>query len=203
MAISTLRTKRSRPMRLTAVLAKQRAEGGVVERAPVGQLRRTQGLARGKLGLAAGLRELVPRTDGEAVVAAIDAVAHRRAQLARDRALVLDGEVGDAAPRIEPIGRGEGRGRADVEAGAAGAAMVRSRRVRRQVERGEDRAEKQPRAEFARHQVGVLALPAEAGGGGERLLHHGGGVDEHLDVAAGCLAISQRASALSRGLMTS
>ena len=34
-------------------------------------------------------------------------------------------------------------------------------------------------------EVGVLALPAEARGGGERLLHHRGGVDEHLHVAAG------------------
>jgi hypothetical protein len=30
----------------------------------------------------------------------------------------------------------------------------------------------------------VLALPAETGGGRERLLHHGGGIDEHLYVAA-------------------
>ena len=36
----------------------------------------------------------------------------------------------------------------------------------------------------ARHQVGVLALPADAGGGGQRLFHHRGGVDEHLHVAA-------------------
>ena len=40
---------------------------------------------------------------------------------------MLDGEVGDAAPRIEPVGRRESVGRADVEAGAAGAAMVASR----------------------------------------------------------------------------
>ena len=35
------------------------------------------------------------------------------------------------------------------------------------------------------HQVGVLALPAETGAGSERLFHHGGGIDEHLHVAAG------------------
>ncbi len=56
--------------------------------------------------------------------------------------------------------------------------------VRRQFERGEDRAEKQPRAELARNQIGVLALPAEPGGCRERLLHHRRGVDEHFHVAA-------------------
>jgi hypothetical protein len=30
----------------------------------------------------------------------------------------------------------------------------------------------------------VLALPAESRGGGERLLHHGGGIDEHFCLAA-------------------
>ena len=107
------------------------------------------------------------------------------AQFARDRALVLDGQIGNAAPRIEPVGRGKRRGRADVEAGAAGAAVSGSGCIGRQFERGEDRAEKQPRAVLARHQIGVLALPAEAGARGERLLHHRGGVDEHLHVAAG------------------
>jgi hypothetical protein len=98
---------------------------------------------------------------------------------------VLDGEVGNAAPRIEPIGRRERRGRANVEAGLAGAAMVALRRVRRQIERGENGAEEQPRAEFARHQIGVLALPAEAGGRRQRFLHHRRGIDKDLDVAAG------------------
>ena len=77
--------------------------------------------------------------------------------------------------------------------------------VGRQLERGEDRAQEQPGAELARHEVGVLALPAEAGLLGERLLHHGGGVDEHLHVGRTRLrrAVSQRASAFSRGLMIS
>ena len=57
--------------------------------------------------------------------------------------------------------------------------------VARQFERGEDRAEKQPGAEFARHQIGVLALPAQPRRLRQRLFHHGGGIDEHLDLAAG------------------
>ena len=53
-----------------------------------------------------------------------------------------------------------------------------------EVEGGENGAEEQPRAVAARHQVGVLALPAEPGGGGERLFHQRRGVAEHLDLAA-------------------
>ena len=111
-------------MRLTGGLGEQRAERRVVEPRELGERGALQLVARGELRLAAGLRELVPRADRQAIVAAVDAVADRGAQLARDRALVLDGEVGDAAPRIELIGRREGLGRADVEAGAAGAAMI-------------------------------------------------------------------------------
>ena len=49
---------------------------------------------------------------------------------------------------------------------------------------GEDAAEEQPRAELPADQIGVLALPAEPGGLGERLFHDRRGVDEHFDVAA-------------------
>src|SRR5262249_60426701 len=120
-------------------------------------------VARGELRLAANLRVFVPGAHREAVVAAVDAVTHEGTQLAWDRALVLDGEVGDAAPRIEAVGRGECRGRAHVEAGAAASAVVGLARIRRQLERGEDRTEEQPGAELARHQIGVLALPAKPG----------------------------------------
>ena len=50
---------------------------------------------------------------------------------------------------------------------------------------GEDRAEKQPRAEVAGDEIGVLALPAEPGLGRERLLHHRRRVDEDLHLAVG------------------
>ena len=38
-----------------------------------------------------------------------------------------------------------------------------------------------------RDEVGVLALPADPGGGGQRLFHHRRGVDEHLELAPGLL----------------
>src|ERR1700730_982370 len=76
-----------------------------------------QRLARCEFGLAPGLSELVPRADREAIVAAIDAVADRLAEFARDRSLARDRQVGDAAPRIELVGRWKRRRWADVEAG--------------------------------------------------------------------------------------
>ena len=54
---------------------------------------------------------------------------------------MLYGEIGDAAARIELIGRREGIGRADIEAAPAGAAMVALGRVGRQFGGGVDRAE--------------------------------------------------------------
>ena len=55
--------------------------------------------------------------------------------------------------------------------------------VHRQLEIGEDLGEEEPRAEAARDEIGVLALPAEAGLLGQRLFHHRGGVDEDLHLA--------------------
>ena len=116
--------KRSRPMRLMAEPEKKLRKDASSSASKKCERRRLQIIPRLKLRLARSLRKLVPWAHGEAVVAAIDAVAHGRAEFMRDRALMLDGEVGDAAARVELVGRGEGVGRADVEAGAAGAAIV-------------------------------------------------------------------------------
>ena len=124
----------------------QNAESGIVEPGQFGKLRRVQCGARGKLRFTPGLREFVPRANRQAIVAAIDAVAEQRTQFARDRSLVLDSEIRDAAPRIETIRCGKRVSWTDVEAGAATAAMVVFGGVRRQIERGEERAQKQPRA---------------------------------------------------------
>ena len=78
---------------------------------------------RGEIRLGRRLREAVPRAHELAVVAAIDAVADQRAQLLGDAPCELDGEVGDAAPRVELVGRDDRAGGADVDAARAGAAM--------------------------------------------------------------------------------
>ena len=63
--------------------------------------------------------------------------------------------------------------------------MIGIRLVRGQIERGEDRTEKQPGAELSRHQIGMLTLPAETGSGGQGFFHHWRGVDKDLHVTAG------------------
>jgi hypothetical protein len=96
---------------------------------------------------------------------------------------MLDGKIGDALARIDLVGRGEGVRRARIETAPAGAAMVLLGYVRFDLGGREDRAEKQPRAELPRHQIRMLALPAEPGFRRERFLHYRRGIDEHLHVA--------------------
>ena len=57
-------------------------------------------------------------------------------------------------------------------------------RVRFDLGGGQYGTQKQPVAVGAAEQIGVFALPAQAGALGQRLLHQGGGVDEDLDVGA-------------------
>ena len=159
-------------------------EAGVVQLDELRERRRAQIVARLQLGLACRAGELVPGADREAVVAAVDAIAHRGAELPRYVPLVLDREIRDAAPGIELVRRRERVGRAHLQAGAAAAAMIGLRRIGRQREVGEDLAEEQPGAEAARYQVGVLALPADPGLLGQRLLQDRRRVDEHLDRGA-------------------
>src|SRR5579871_5207695 len=131
-----------------------------------------------KSRLARGACKSVPWTDRETIVAAVDAVPHLLAEFAGNVSLVLDGEVRDAAPRIDAVRRGESVRRTGIETTAAAAAMIVFPRIGRKRQRRQYKAEKQPRAEFARHQIGVLALPAEASLLRQRLFHHRRGVDE-------------------------
>src|SRR5690554_4367253 len=116
-----------------------------------------------KGAFARGLRELVPGADGKTIIATVNPVAHRLAKLARDMPFFLDGEIGDAAPRIEFVRRGERPCRASIKAAMTRAAMIVMRRIGRDVERGEDRTEKEPGTKFSRHEICVLALPAKPG----------------------------------------
>src|SRR5690606_36146434 len=104
---------------LDRVLGKQRPEGRIVQPRELDQRRRLQGLAGVQRLLARAAGELVPRAGRQAVVAAVDAVAEQGPELAGDRPLQLDGQVGDAASRIQLERRGERARRAGVEAGAA------------------------------------------------------------------------------------
>ena len=132
-----------------------------------------------------GLGKLVPGTGGQTVVAAIDAVAQQRAQFRVHRALVFDGQIGNAAPRIQLEWRRKRARRTGIQTGPAGSAMIAFGRVLWQVQRGKDGAQKEPAAQFARQKVGVLALPAKARRLRQRLFHDRGGIDKDLDFAAG------------------
>src|ERR1700738_4019748 len=83
-----------------------------VQRRQFGQRRLSPILPRAQLRMAGGTGETVPGADGETIVAAIDAVAEFLAQFMRNRSAMLDGEVGDAACRVQSVGRREGVGRA-------------------------------------------------------------------------------------------
>ena len=83
-AISTLRMKRSRPMRLTGEPLKTRAKGGVVKRQQKGERRRSFRSSRACSFISeAELGEFVPGTGGKTVVAAIDAVADQPCEIGR------------------------------------------------------------------------------------------------------------------------
>ena len=160
-AISTLRTKRSRPIRLIGEPA-----NGAGTPASSSAASRPNAGRRGRRGRAvfpaAWPGEAVPGADGEAVVAAVDAIAHRRAQLVRDRA--RDARSSDRrCSAWHRAGTARERRRSGSrQAARAGAAAIRVRRVGREVERGVDLAQEQPGAVRARDEIGVLALPADA-----------------------------------------
>ena len=100
------------------------AESSVVELRQIGQQGRGQFGPGVKGRIPRGAGELVPGTNGQAVVAAIDAIADGAAEFMWDVALMLDGEIRNAAPCIEPVGCDDSLLRAEVNAARAGAAMA-------------------------------------------------------------------------------
>src|SRR3974377_1092636 len=138
----------------------------------LGERRGIQVMTHLEIRVAGGARELVPRTHQLAVIAAEDAIADPLAQLHRDRAVVLDGEIGNAAARIEAPGRNDRPRRAGGDARLGGATVRARRLIERERQNGEQLPEEEPRAALTRDEVGVLADPAETGVTRERLLEH-------------------------------
>lgn len=95
-----------------------------------------QAVARGEIRLLKAPGKLVPGADKLAVVATKNAVADAFAQVFGDAALMLDGQITDAAARIQPVGGDDGLCRANVDAAAATAAMVAGRGGGRQRQVG-------------------------------------------------------------------
>ncbi len=147
-------------MRLIAEPAKRARNPASSSAAKLGERRCDPVRARAELGMRRSAREAVPRADGEAVVAAIDAVAEFFPQLVRNRPFVLDGQVGNAARGIEPIGRREGIGRAHRQAARTGAAAVGVRRIGRDL-RASCRSSPRNSQEPKRRDTRFVCLPCQ------------------------------------------
>lgn len=87
---------------------------------------------------------MVPRANLLADVAAKEVIAHHRGLLRRVAALELDGQVRDAPTRIQHVQFDEGGCGTGIQTARARAAVIRrERRVRRQLEVEEERAEEE------------------------------------------------------------
>lgn len=146
------------------------------------------------------LGESIPRASGEAIVAAVDAVAKGGAEFFGDGAFEFDGEVGDAEAGIELEGGDDGLCGASGDATGAGAAAVGFGGVGVQGECGEDFCEEKPVAESAADEVGVFADEAEAGALGEVAFEDGAGVDVGEGVVLGAGELEEVIGELPEGL---
>ncbi len=107
----------------------------------------------------------IPRTHKLAIVAPEHAVADCAAKLDRDRRLVLDGEIRDAAIGVELTRCGDGTSWTDRHAGFAFAAQIAAAcpnlRINRQGKISEDFAKEEPRTGLFMEEQGVLTDPAQ------------------------------------------
>jgi tRNA threonylcarbamoyladenosine biosynthesis protein TsaE len=131
-----------------------------------------------EVGQGAALGEFVPGADELAVVAAVNAVADQRAQFERNRPGVLDRQVGNAAPRVEPVRRDDGLRGAHGYAGGATAAVRRDGLAGGQSQVHVDFAQKKHRARFAVEQQRVLAAPALSAACSQLSFKHRGRIGE-------------------------
>ncbi len=136
-------------------------------------------MARGKIRFHAGHGEPVPGAAQLAVIAAVYPVADGVMKFFCDHAFIFDGQIRNAASRIELVGCKDGPGRADVDAGGAAAAVIFAFAGRdRQGQVGVELSEKKPGTGFLVDQVGVLADPAETGIACQRFFQHRRAVDK-------------------------
>ena len=145
----------------------------------------------------------VPRADVLADVAAEDVIAHAGAQFLRNRPAQLDGQIRDAAARVQlssrlPCGHDRVR-RTSLDAARAAPAAIRRRRARLEIERRHDLAQKKPRSQRLVNQASVLADPAQPGQPREATLQQRRGIDadlplERLDVPASRATMRSRAA---------
>src|SRR5581483_7634732 len=158
--------------------AKAPAKLRFTERQEGNQIRRVKPRARLVGGLIGGPRLDVVGADFLANVAAENVIADQRAQGFGHPILELDGEIRNAAARVEHVGTDESAGGTRFETELAAPAAVAQRAIVGQRQIDEQLAEKKPRAALRRNQVRVLADPAQAGDAGEVALQHRSRIDE-------------------------
>ena len=95
------------------------AKCGVVKRREFRERRDAQLVAHRHARFTRCLRELVPGTHGQAIIAPEHAAAERFAEFKRDLLFGFDREVGKASARIELVWRWKRFGRAHIETRAA------------------------------------------------------------------------------------
>ncbi len=98
--------------------------------------------------------------------------------MARNRALQLDGQVGNAAAGVNHPGADNRLGGAGIEAEVASAAQILGRRVSGPDGVGDQAAQKEKRTMLQLQQVAVLANPSQASRGSQGFLHQRAAVNE-------------------------
>ena len=119
----------------------------------------------------------------------------------RDRAAVLDGEVGQALAGIESIGLGKGPGGTGLQTARAGPAVVDGWLVVLQHEICDDLAEEEERSQPGINQAGVLAPPAQTGPAGQLTLQDGCRVDVVAPLRSGIGGLDHSAPQLSQACL--
>lgn len=108
-------------------------------------------------------RDRIPRADLLTDVAAIHVPPDAVAKVIGDALLQLDGQIGNAAGRVENAVGDQRLSRARLDAERAGTTSIDIRLVRRERDIAEDFAEKQPRSEVRIDEARVLADPSQPG----------------------------------------
>jgi len=108
MATATLRNQRTWPIRRMGLPPVRFKNVSSVQSSRVASVSPVSPSRASKSGRLLRRANLFQGHDQLAIVAAVNAVAHQRAQLQRNRPVVLDGQVGDAAPGIQAVRRDDG-----------------------------------------------------------------------------------------------
>jgi hypothetical protein len=124
--------------------------------------------ARLKRGECGDGRFAIPGANVLANVAANYVIADPGTQIFGNRGTKFDGEIRNAAARIQDVRLSEGLGRAGVETESAGTTAVGggrfiARERGRQIESGDDDAEEKPRTNLLIDEAGIFCQPAQAG----------------------------------------